>query len=169
MHIEPSTHEQSHSAKVYTYEADFDVSGDTIHWHAQVRQGEEPQREIHGEIPITSPALPAYAEKAVRDAIVQGIDHLVSVSAEPAPAREQAQKGTAATKPNQPDQPRVDDDPPMQGEGSYAAARRFDKAQQQFVKSGKVAQAAQAAKPKEPREADALARAEQAGRDRAKR
>ena len=79
MHIEPSTHEQSHSAKVYTYEADFDVSGDTIHWHAQVRQGEEPPREIHGEIPITSPALPAYAEKAVRDAIVQGIDHLVSV------------------------------------------------------------------------------------------
>ena len=57
----------------------------------------------------------------------------------------------------------------MQGEGNYAAARRYDKAQQQFVKSGKVAQAAQAAKPKGPREADDLARAEQAGREKAKR
>lgn len=37
------------------------------------------------------------------------------------------------------------------------------------MKSGKVAQAAQAAKPKGPREAETLARAEQAGRDKVKR
>jgi hypothetical protein len=70
----------------------------------------------------------------------------------------------ATTKPEQ----SVEDDPPMQGEGNYTAARRYDKAQEAFVKAGKVDEAAQKAKPKGPREAEELAEAEKAGRDRAK-
>lgn len=72
---------------------------------------------------------------------------------------------TKATKPEQP----VENDPPMQGEGNYTAARRYDKAQEAFVKAGKVDEAAQKAKPKGPREAEELAEAEKAGRAKAKR
>ena len=63
----------------------------------------------------------------------------------------------------------VENDPPMQGEGNYTAARRYDKAQEAFVKAGKVDEAAQKAKPKGPREAEELANVEKAGRDKAKR
>jgi hypothetical protein len=41
-------------------------------------------------------------------------------------------------------------DPKMQGEGNYTAARRYDKAQQDFVKSGQVEEAAREAAPKGP-------------------
>ena len=57
----------------------------------------------------------------------------------------------------------------MQGEGNYTAARRYDKAQEAFVKAGKVGEAAQKAKPKGAREAQELADAEKAGRDKARR
>lgn len=73
MHIEPTTHEGS-SAKVYTYEGDYDVSDDKIVWHARVSHPEERPRAISGTIPVTSPAVGALAAKAVRDAIVKGID-----------------------------------------------------------------------------------------------
>jgi|GEM_PF-3454078 len=76
MHIEATTHEQGTSAKVYTYEGDFDVCDDTITWRAQVRHAEEHPRAISGTIPVTSPALGALAEKVVRDAIVKRIDGL---------------------------------------------------------------------------------------------
>jgi hypothetical protein len=74
MHIERTTHEQGISAKVYTYEGDFDVSDDTITWRAQVCHAGERPRDISGTIPITSPAMPTLAEKVVRDAIIRGID-----------------------------------------------------------------------------------------------
>ena len=38
-------------------------------------------------------------------------------------------------------------DAPMQGEGNYSAGRRYDKAQQEFVKSGQVDEAASKAAP----------------------
>ena len=53
MHIEPTTHEGS-SAKVYTYEGDYDVSDDKIVWHARVSHPEERPRAISGTIPVTS-------------------------------------------------------------------------------------------------------------------
>jgi len=74
MHIEAATHEQGTSAKVYTYEGDFDVRQDTIAWQAQVCHAQEQPRAISGTIPITSPAIGALAEKVVRDAIVRQID-----------------------------------------------------------------------------------------------
>jgi hypothetical protein len=76
MHIEPTTHEHSRTAKVYTYEADYDVGHDAIDWRARAREGEGQPQALHGTIPLTSPAMGALAEKAVRDAIVNGIDRL---------------------------------------------------------------------------------------------
>jgi uncharacterized membrane protein len=76
MHIAATTHEQGTSAKVYTYEADFDVHQDTIAWQAQVCHAQEQPRAISGTIPITSPAIGALAEKVVRDTIVKQIDQL---------------------------------------------------------------------------------------------
>ena len=67
-----------------------------------------------------------------------------------------------------PDQ-RPDDDPPMQGEGNYAAGRRYDKAQRQFVKAGKVDDAARRAQPKDAHEQQKLSEAEKAGREKARK
>jgi hypothetical protein len=58
--------------------------------------------------------------------------------------------------------------PDIQGEGNYDATRRYDKATTDFVKSGKVDQAAQDAKPKSQAEADEMRRAEQEGKSHAK-
>lgn len=58
--------------------------------------------------------------------------------------------------------------PKNQGEGDREAARRYDEAQQAFVQSGQVPQAAADAAPTSPEEAEELARAEQAGKARAK-
>ena len=60
-------------------------------------------------------------------------------------------------------------DPKMQGEGNYTAARRYDKAQQDFVKSGQVDEAAREAAPKGPQEAETLKQAEAKGRSKARR
>ena len=73
------------------------------------------------------------------------------------------------SKPEKVDSPRVDNDPPLQGEGNYSAARRYDKSQREFVKAGKVDDAARKAKPKGPREAEQMKEAEQVGREKAKR
>jgi hypothetical protein len=55
-----------------------------------------------------------------------------------------------------------------QGEGNKEAARDFNKAEQQFVKSGKVTEAAGKAKPKSEAEAKELEHAEKAGRSHSK-
>lgn len=59
--------------------------------------------------------------------------------------------------------------PEVQGEGDYEAARRFRKAEENFVKSGQVDEAARRAEPKTQKEADELKRAEREGRSPAKR
>jgi len=59
-------------------------------------------------------------------------------------------------------------DAELQGEGNYDAARRYDKATTDFVKSGKVDEAAQAARPKDEQEAQELSRAEREGKSRSK-
>ena len=56
----------------------------------------------------------------------------------------------------------------IQGEGNYDATRRYDKAANDFAKSGKVDEAARAAQPRDAKEAEALRRAEQAGRSHSK-
>jgi hypothetical protein len=87
MHIEPSTHEHGLTAKVYSYEGDFDVSDDAITWSAKVAHATESPRVITGVIPVTSPAVAALADKAVHDAIVKAIDTLgAAKTVEPAPA-----------------------------------------------------------------------------------
>ena len=74
MHIEPTSHENGLSGKVYTYEGDFDVGDDAITWNAKVTHAQEQPRVVTGMIPVTSPAVAAIADKVVRDAIVKSID-----------------------------------------------------------------------------------------------
>ena len=76
MHIDATTHEHGINAKVYTYEADFDVDGDAITWSASVSQAEATVTTLSGSIAVASPALPSLAEEAVRDEIVRRIDVL---------------------------------------------------------------------------------------------
>jgi hypothetical protein len=56
----------------------------------------------------------------------------------------------------------------VQGEGDYESARRFNRAERQFVKSGKVEDAARRAAPCNAKEEAELKAAERAGRSRAK-
>jgi hypothetical protein len=56
----------------------------------------------------------------------------------------------------------------VQGEGDYVAGRRFDKAEAEFVKSGKVEPGARKAKPEDPAQASELEQAEQAGKAHSK-
>jgi hypothetical protein len=58
--------------------------------------------------------------------------------------------------------------PDIQGEGNYDATRRYDKAATDFVKSGKVDQAARDARPKSEAEAEAMKKAEEEGKSHAK-
>jgi hypothetical protein len=74
MHIASTTHERGTSAKVYTYEADFEIGADAITWKASIREGSTQLDPIAGSIPLTSLALPMLAEQAVRDEIVKRID-----------------------------------------------------------------------------------------------
>lgn len=62
----------------------------------------------------------------------------------------------------------VDNDPAMQGEGNYAAGKRYDDAAQAFAKSGRVEPAARAAAPHNPAEAQAMREAEAVGLSKAK-
>ena len=73
MHISETTHEHARSAKVYSYEADFECDASSIRWTAEVHRGDESAQELNGSIPFSSPAK-ALAEQAVRDAIVKEID-----------------------------------------------------------------------------------------------
>ncbi len=56
----------------------------------------------------------------------------------------------------------------VQGEGDYNAARRYDKAVEEFAHSGKVEPAARKAAPDTPAQADEMKRAEEAGKSHAK-
>jgi hypothetical protein len=56
----------------------------------------------------------------------------------------------------------------LQGEGNYDAAKEFDQAEEKFVKSGKVDQAARDAEPKNEKEKEEMERAEEIGRQHAK-
>jgi len=79
--------------------------------------------------------------------------------------KQQQQPGRAATQKRQPG---VDNDPPLQGEGNYTAARRHRKSAERFVESGRVEKAAHDAAPKDPAEQSELQQAEQDGRARAR-
>ncbi|MEO8805039.1 MAG: hypothetical protein ABI433_03095 [Burkholderiaceae bacterium] len=74
MHIGATTHEHGKSAKVYSYEGDFDVGRDAITWTAAVSQGGVDMGTFTGSIPLTSPGVAALAEQGVRDEIVRRID-----------------------------------------------------------------------------------------------
>jgi hypothetical protein len=56
----------------------------------------------------------------------------------------------------------------VQGEGNYDAARRFSKAEKEFVDSGRVPEAAGAASPKSEVERQEMIAAELAGKQRSK-
>ena len=56
----------------------------------------------------------------------------------------------------------------IQGEGDYAAGRRYDKAAREFAESGKVEPAAHEAAPDSAAEADDMERAEEIGRSHSK-
>ncbi|MBT2321875.1 hypothetical protein J7E62_05830 [Variovorax paradoxus] len=64
--------------------------------------------------------------------------------------------------------PKTTKSPDLQGEGNYDATRRYDKAQAEFVKSGKVDEAARRAAPKTDAEAEEMKKAEQEGKSHAK-
>jgi hypothetical protein len=57
---------------------------------------------------------------------------------------------------------------PVQGEGDYAAGRRYDKASREFAESGKVEPAAREAAPHDAKEAEEMKRAEEAGKSHSK-
>jgi hypothetical protein len=56
----------------------------------------------------------------------------------------------------------------VQGEGDYDAARRFDKAERDFVQSGKVKEGVQKAPPGSAEEAAQMTEAERQGKSRSK-
>ena len=56
----------------------------------------------------------------------------------------------------------------VQGEGDYEAGRRFDKAEREFVKSGKVDDRAGQAQPGDAAEASEMNQAEQKGKSHSK-
>ena len=76
MHIDPTAHEHGATAKVYSYEADFEVGADAITWKATVSEAGARIAAIAGSVPLSSPALPPLAEQIVRDEIVKRIDTL---------------------------------------------------------------------------------------------
>jgi hypothetical protein len=54
----------------------------------------------------------------------------------------------------------------VEGEGSYSAAREYNRATRAFVESGRVGQAAEDAAPRDEQQARELEQAETAGKDR---
>lgn len=81
MHIGPTTHEHRASAKVYTYEGDYQVGSSEITWQVEVIHAEEPPRRCAGSLPLTSPAGVVLAEESVRDAVVRQIDSFTGTNA----------------------------------------------------------------------------------------
>jgi len=56
----------------------------------------------------------------------------------------------------------------VHGEGNYAASKQYNDATRKFVQAGKVDEAARKAAPGNPKEAEDMRRAEDAGKRRAK-
>ncbi|HEX6707308.1 MAG TPA: hypothetical protein VF169_21295 [Albitalea sp.] len=56
----------------------------------------------------------------------------------------------------------------VQGEGDYVAGRHYDKAQRDFVKSGKVEEGARKAQPDDPAQASEMSEAERTGKSHSK-
>lgn len=56
----------------------------------------------------------------------------------------------------------------VQGEGDYEAGRRFDKSEQEFVKSGKVQERTGQAQPEDAAKAAEIEQAEQQGKSHSK-
>jgi hypothetical protein len=63
----------------------------------------------------------------------------------------------------------IESDAPLQGEGNYTAARRYDKAQEEFVKSGQVDDAARRAEPRSAEEREELRKSEEEARRHARK
>jgi hypothetical protein len=57
----------------------------------------------------------------------------------------------------------------MQGEGNYTAGRRYDEAQQEFVKTGQVDDAARQSAPRSPDERADMQKSEEEGLRRARK
>ena len=74
MHIGPTTHEHRASAKVYTYEGDYQVGDSEIAWQVEVTHASQSPRTCSGSIPMSSPAVAMLAEESVRDAVIRQID-----------------------------------------------------------------------------------------------
>lgn len=71
--------------------------------------------------------------------------------------------------PPQDTQTATPEDPALQGEGNYTAARRHRKSVKEFIESGQVEEAARNAEPDSAEEARELQEAEKQGRDHAKK
>ena len=56
----------------------------------------------------------------------------------------------------------------VQGEGDYVAGRRFDKAERDFVESGKADEGARRAEPEDAGQASEMDEAEKVGKSRSK-
>lgn len=63
----------------------------------------------------------------------------------------------------------IESNAPLQGEGNYTAGRRYDKAQEEFAKSGQVDDAARRAAPQSEEEREAMKKAEEEGRRHARK
>ena len=74
----------------------------------------------------------------------------------------------ATEKNRQSPQARGQDSDKEHGEGNYKASRQYNDATRQFVKSGRVEEAAENAKPRGPKEQEEMRKAEQAGRGKSK-
>ena len=63
----------------------------------------------------------------------------------------------------------IESNAPLQGEGNYTAGRRYDQAQKEFADSGQVDEAARRAAPQSEAEREAMKKAEEEGRRRARK
>ena len=74
MHIGETHHEHATSAKVYTYEADYESTGTVVNWTATVSAGPSWRRALEGTIQVSEAAAATVAEEVVRDEIIKQID-----------------------------------------------------------------------------------------------
>jgi hypothetical protein len=72
--IDETTHERGATGRIYSYRAEYSIGNSSIDWSADVLNGVDVAFRLRGSIPVTSPAIAAIAEQAVRDAVVARID-----------------------------------------------------------------------------------------------
>ena len=84
------------------------------------------------------------------------------------PSENATEQAKADAAPGSADTAGADNNPAMQGEGNYTAARRHRESVEAFIDAGKVAPAADKAAPANAAEAQALKDAEAQGRKHAK-